>query len=121
MRWLRERLHSTNGHFSVIWLLILLAGWIVIFHLIEVMAWGLLYFFTKSVPEFESAMYFSAVTYTTTGYGDVLLPKPWRLVCAVESLVGILMCGWSTGFFFNAVSRIYDFNEAQEKSKPQDS
>jgi hypothetical protein len=53
-------------------------------------------------------MYFSAVTYTTTGYGDLVLPKEWRLVGGVEALTGILMCGWSTGFFFAAVSRTFE-------------
>jgi voltage-gated potassium channel Kch len=51
-----------------------------------------------------SALYFSAVTYTTTGYGDVVLPTEWRLVGAVEALTGILMCGWSSGFWFVVVS-----------------
>jgi hypothetical protein len=54
-----------------------------------------------------SAFYFSAVTYTTTGYGDVVLPADWRLLGGVEALTGILMCGWSTGFFFAIVDRIY--------------
>ena len=45
----------------------------------------------------RSAFYFSAVTYTTTGYGDLVLPEEWRLVGGVEALTGILMCGLSTG------------------------
>jgi hypothetical protein len=31
------------------------------------------------------------------------LPEKWRLVGGVEALTGILMCGWSTGFFFAVV------------------
>ena len=27
------------------------------------------------MPDLASAFYFSAVTYTTTGYGDLVLPK----------------------------------------------
>ena len=50
---------------------------------------------------------FSAVTYTTTGYGDLVLPEDWRLVGAIEALTGILMCGLSTGFFFAVVSRMF--------------
>jgi hypothetical protein len=56
--------------------------------------------------DLQSALYFSAVTYTTTGYGDLVLPPDWRLVGAVEAVTGILMCGWSTGFFFAVVSRV---------------
>jgi len=48
------------------------------------------------------------VTYTTTGYGDLVLPPEWRLVGAIEALTGILMCGWSTAFFLTVGSRLYE-------------
>jgi hypothetical protein len=60
------------------------------------------------MPDLASALYFSAVTYTTTGYGDLVLAEEWRLLGAVEALTGILMCGWSTGFFFAVVNRLYE-------------
>jgi len=47
------------------------------------------------------------VTYTTTGYGDLVLPRDWRLVGGIEALTGILMCSWSTGFFVAVVSRLH--------------
>jgi hypothetical protein len=55
----------------------------------------------------DSALHFSAVTYTATGHGDLVLPREWQLVGAIEALTGTLMCGWSTGFFFAVVSRIF--------------
>jgi hypothetical protein len=61
-----------------------------------------------AMTDLQSSLYFSAVTYTTTGYGDLVLPKDWRLVGGVEALTGILMCGWSTGFFVALVSRLYE-------------
>ena len=82
-----------------------LAGWIVCLHVTEIMVWALAYTMGKAMPDLASAMYFSAVTYTTTGYGDLVLPRSWRLVGAVEALTGILMCGWSTGVFFAVLSR----------------
>jgi hypothetical protein len=57
------------------------------------------------MPDLTAALYFSAVTYTTTGYGDLVLAPEWRLVGAIEALTGILMCGWSTAFFVAVVSR----------------
>ena len=86
-------------------LFVLLAGWIILLHLVEVVAWALLYAGRGAMPSFQAAAYFSGVTYTTTGYGDLVLPESWRLVGAIEALTGILMCGWSTGFFFLIVSR----------------
>ena len=75
-------------------------------HLTEIAVWALFYFWKCGMPDFQTAAYFSAVTYTTTGYGDVLLPQEWQMLGAVEALTGILMCGWSTGFFFAVVSRM---------------
>jgi hypothetical protein len=83
------------------------AVWIVILHLVEILAWAGLYVWNTALPDMGTAVYFSAVTYTTTGYGDVVLPPRWRLDGAVEALTGILMCGWSTGFFVAVVNRVY--------------
>ena len=85
---------------------ICVAGWMVLFHLVEITVWASFFVWQDAMPDLSSALYFSAVTYTTTGYGDLVLPMEWRLVGAVEALTGILMCGWSTGFFFAVVNRM---------------
>jgi len=90
------------------WLFVQLAGWVILLHLIEIAVWGVVYVWWGALPDLPSALYFSAVTYTTTGYGDVVLPSQWRLVGGVEALTGILMCGWSTGFFFATVGRMFE-------------
>ena len=89
------------------WLLIRTAGWLILLHLIEISLWALVYVWRQAMPDVHAAFYFSAVTYTTTGYGDLVLPETWRLVGGIEALTGILMCGWSTGFFFAVVNRMY--------------
>jgi Ca2+/Na+ antiporter len=81
------------------WLFIRVAGWLVFLHLLEISIWALFYSWGHAIPDIHSAFYFSAVTYTTVGYGDLVLPEAWRLVGGIEALTGILMCGWSTGFF----------------------
>ena len=88
-------------------LLIRLAAWIILLHLVAIIIWGLCYTWTGALPGVQTAVYFSAVTYTTTGYGDLTLPEAWRLVGAVEALTGVLMCGLSTGFFFAVMSHLY--------------
>lgn len=94
-------------------LFVRLAAFIIFLHLIEIAIWGGFYVWAGAMTELPSSLYFSAVTYTTTGYGDLVLPPDWRLVGAVEALTGILMCGWSTGFFFAVVERMLD-----EERKP---
>ena len=84
------------------------AIWMVLLHLAEIAVWAVFYAWRDAMPDLTSAAYFSAVTYTTTGYGDLMLPEDWRLVGGIEALTGILMCGWSTAFFFALVSRLYE-------------
>jgi hypothetical protein len=89
-----------------IWAFVRLAWLIVLLHLSEIAVWAFLYYWQRAMPDLQSAIYFSGVTYTTTGYGDLVLPIDWRLVGAIEALTGILMCGWSTGFFFAVVGQM---------------
>ena len=59
-------------------------------------------------PLLESAFYFSASSYATVGYGDVVLPSKWRLLGPHESMVGMLMAGVSIGLLFAAVTHLVD-------------
>jgi hypothetical protein len=97
-----------HGRSSWTFLFVGLAGWIILLHVAEIIVWAAVYTWRAAMPDMVSGMYFSAVTYTTTGYGDLVLPQSWRLVGAVEALTGILMCGWSTGFFFAVLSRMLE-------------
>ncbi len=113
LRWVRQAGKKLDGR---LWpttrLLIWVATWTVLVHLLEISLWAGFYAWKQGMPDLQSAFYFSAVTYTTTGYGDLVLPVEWRLVGGVEALTGILMCGWSTGVFFAVVNQI---NEASAK------
>ena len=109
VRWLRRRTVPPGAPFWP-WtrLFVAVAGWIILLHVAEITVWALAYAAMRAMPDFQSAVYFSAVTYTTTGYGELVLPPSWRLVGAVEALTGILMAGWSTGFFFAVVMRMVE-------------
>src|SRR5262245_65030862 len=106
LRWGRRHDLSRASSSSWTGLFVRLAAWIVLLHVFEIVVWATVYAALGAMPDVPSAVYFSAVTYTTTGYGDLVLPQQWRLVGGVEALTGILMCGWSTGFFFAVVSRM---------------
>jgi hypothetical protein len=108
VRWLRRIVDPRLGQWAWTWVFVRLAAWMIVVHLIEITLWAVFLAWRGAMPDFQSAVYFSAVTYTTTGYGDLVLPVEWRLLGAVEALTGILMCGWSTGFFFAIVSRMFE-------------
>lgn len=92
---------------SVYWRLVRIASWLIGAHLVEIAVWGVFYTGLGVFPDAETSFYFSAVTYTTVGYGDFVPPPQWRLLAGVEGLTGILMSGWSTGVFFAVVSRMH--------------
>ena len=102
MRW--DALDMT-GFLPVTRLVIGLTCWLILIHSVEISVWGLFYFWQGCLPDAESAFYFSGVTYTTVGYGELVLATPWRMLAPLEALTGILMCGLSTGLFFALVSR----------------
>lgn len=108
LRQLRSRPRQAPTFWTSIRLFVFVSAWIVLLHIAEISVWALFYLWRDAMPDLPSAMYFSAVTYTTTGYGDLVLAEGWRLLGAVEALTGILMCGWSTGFFFAIVNRLDD-------------
>ena len=99
---------------AITWLLIRTAWWLILIHLVEIAIWALFYLGRGAMPDAESAFYFSGVTYTTVGYGDMVLPEPWRILAPLEALTGVLMCGLSTGFFFAVVARILAFQTKAE-------
>ena len=67
---------------------------------------GLFYFWQNCLPDAESALHFSGASYTTIGFGDVVLPKPWRMFGPIEGLTGMLG-GLSAGLFVTLVNGIF--------------
>ena len=108
IRTLRQRGERAHAFWPDTWLFIVVAAWMVVLHFLEVSVWAAFYLWQGEMPDLLSSLYFSAVTYTTTGYGDIVLKDDWRILSGVEALTGILMCGWSTGFFMAIVSRMYE-------------
>jgi hypothetical protein len=107
LRRLREAPFTGQTFWRLTGLSVRVAAWMILCHLAEIALWAALYSVYGAMPDRQSAFYFSVVTYTTTGYGDLVLPSNWRIVGGVEALTGILMCGASTAFFFTVLSRIH--------------
>ena len=74
---------------------------------LEAVVWASTYILIGALEHFEQALYFSMVTFTTLGYGDVTLENQWRVLGSFEAANGIIMFGWTTAIVFFAVQRIY--------------
>lgn len=105
-RFARHRASPPTRFWPVTWMLIRIVWALIFIHGIEITVWALFYLRARCFEDGPVAFYFSGVTYTTLGYGDLLLPVRWRLLAPIEAMTGILMSGLSTGLFFVVVSTI---------------
>jgi len=80
---------------------------VIVLHGIVILLWASCYRWL-CLPTWESSFYFSASSYATVGYGDVVLASKWRLLGPLESMVGMLMSGVSIGLLFAAVTHLVD-------------
>jgi voltage-gated potassium channel len=78
---------------------------IIILHGLVILLWASFYRL-QCFPSWELAFYFSASSYATVGYGDVILPGRWRLLGPLESMAGVLMCGVSVCLLFATITRL---------------
>jgi len=86
------------------------AVFVLVLHIIEVSAWAVVYLSLNDIPElrtFEQATYFSIVTFTSLGYGDITLQGSWRLLSGIEAMNGIILFGWSTALLFAILQRLW--------------
>ena len=74
---------------------------------VEVVLWSAVYLRLETFDTFEKATYFSMVTYTTLGYGDIVLDEASRLLSSFEAANGIIMFGWTTSIVIAVVQRVY--------------
>ncbi|MEZ5199484.1 MAG: potassium channel family protein [Bacteroidales bacterium] len=75
--------------------------------LIEALFWAITYMMLGAVEVFENALYFSIVTYTTLGYGDITLTENYRLLASLQAANGIIIFGWSTAITMAVVQKLY--------------
>lgn len=76
---------------------------------IEVWLYALAYLAVGALNDFETALYFSTTSFTTMGYGDVILDRKWRLFGAIEGANGLLLFGWSAAFLISVTGRMRSF------------
>ena len=78
---------------------------------VESSLWAGVYLVVGAIPDLETALYFSTVTYTTLGYGDVTLGSEWRLFASFQAANGTIMFGWTTAIVMAVIRRMSEERE----------
>lgn len=78
-------------------------------HVLHIWLWAFLYLAVGCEPinRLSDSLYFATVTYTTLGYGDIILEPSYRMLSGIEAANGFILFGWTTAFIFEIISRIY--------------
>jgi voltage-gated potassium channel Kch len=72
--------------------------------------WRVFYLYNPAltaIPDLETALYFSMVTFTSVGYGDVVIAGDWRILASLEGANGVIIFGWTTALIFYVLQHLY--------------
>ena len=79
--------------------------------------WAIAYRLLGVFDTMEASIYFSLVSFTTLGYGDILLTHQWRILGGMAAANGLLNFGLVTALLVEALRhlRISQVAEARQK------
>ena len=87
-------------------------------HLVETCVWTAALVLSRLVSSWRDAAYFAANTYTTLGYGNVVLPEPWKMLTPIMAISGLFTFGWTGSVLVDVVSRTNRLRELAENPIP---
>jgi hypothetical protein len=90
---------------------------IILIHFIEVWLFAFLYDYLRALPTFQDALYFSTISYSTIGYNDASIAKDWRMIAALEGMLGVILLGWSTAFLVRVLGKL-ESNDTMREPMP---
>ena len=77
-------------------------------HVAQIIVWAVYIRALGIFDDLHVSLYFTVVTYTTLGYGDVIAGPEWSLEAGALAIIGWLMFGWSTGVLVWLLGRHYE-------------
>ena len=101
-----ERPGRRGFHLGTIPVLSAVALLLFALHSLEIALFALFYLAAGAFSGMEEALYFSTTAYATLSQPASDFPVEWRLVGAMEALIGFLLIGWSTAFLVTDMNRL---------------
>ena len=105
------------------WRVLILLGFVIVLvvfgHTVQVWLWSVVFYGVGAFPDFAASFYFATATYTTLGYGDMLLGEGLRIFGSFAAITGLLTFGISTALLMGVLVRILPaFSEDGGSSEP---
>lgn len=112
MNWLSDRVRRRGHRSRLLAMNTVVLGLFAVLT-VEVWLWAVCYQVLGCFETFATALYFSTATFSTVGYGDVVVSEEWRMLAALESVDGLLLIGWSTAYLIAASMRVGPFRAGE--------
>ncbi|MBB1088347.1 two pore domain potassium channel family protein [Lysobacter sp. SG-8] len=102
--------------------------WLLALHVFEIWVFGLAYYLLlgyAGVGQVDGmhphnlfdSIYFSAMVYTTVGFGDMVPMGPIRLLAGTEALVGLMLITWSASFTYLEMTQYWKDNHGVDRRR----
>lgn len=101
-----KQLATALGYRTRTSMLVAATLWLLASHSVGVWLWALMFVLLGAIQGLEPAVYFSLVTFTTLGFGDLTLNQEWRILSAMCAANGLLLFGFSTAFLVELMRRL---------------
>lgn len=115
------RLRTHEGIMRQAGMILLVVFGIFALHTAQIWAYAFLFRLLGEFHTFEQALYFSTVTFSTVGYGDLTLSVNWRVLGAIEAANGLVLIAWSTAFLLTTTTRLRILEHDWLEKHPKDS
>lgn len=93
---------------------------LIVLHAVEIMLYGALYLGLGEFKDIEHSLYFASTTFSSLGFGDVIISENWRLTSSIEGVIGLILIGWSTAILAAVTARMGVFDVHRESSEQAD-
>ncbi|MGD9979986.1 MAG: ion channel [Hyphomonadaceae bacterium] len=100
------RLRTHEGALRQAGMILLVVFGIFVLHTAQVWTYAVIYELLGQFETFEQALYFSTVSFSTLGFGDLTLGVDWRVLGAIEGVNGLVLIAWSTAFLMSVTTRL---------------
>ena len=91
--------------------------WFVFVVTVNVWFWAGAFLILGIFADLEEALYFSLVSFTTLGFGDIILPVEWRLLSGFTATAGFILFGLGTAFLFEIMTRFYQQGNRRRRDR----